>query len=74
MMLFVLVAHAAGPLQWRTTRHVPDGVPSQPATIAVRSSAAFPLHETLTEYEAEGELPHIDAPLAEAALDQLSNK
>jgi hypothetical protein len=71
----LLAAHGSGPLRFRTTRVVPDGYVANTCDHCGTVLGDWPLHEAVTEYQAEGgtldELPHINAALPEAALDQL---
>lgn len=71
----LLAEYGAGPLRFRTTRVVPDGYLANTCHHCGTVLGNWPLHEALTEFQAEGgtldKLPHIPSELDEALLERL---
>ncbi|MGH9014405.1 MAG: DUF5710 domain-containing protein [Acidimicrobiia bacterium] len=74
----LLARSSAGPLRWRTTRVCPDGYLANTCHHCGTVLGNWPLHETLTEYQAEGgqlrDLPHVHTDMPGAALQWLADR
>ena len=71
----VLAVHGAGPIEWRTTRVIPDGYLANTCHHCGAVLGNWPLHEAFIEFQAEGgtldHLPHFCAAIPSDLLQQL---